>query len=514
MIFSLLPSAQVRRLRRSFRVASGATLALLAALITANAGANAMYLSTNGTGQVLLFPYYTARGGTVSLMSLVNTTTQAKAVRVNVREARGGFVVAQFNVYLSAKDVWTAAIVADSDGAQLVTNDKSCTAPAIGTRLAFSADAYGADALSLRTRDRTREGYIEVIEMAAIPNATSTGVSVTHIIGIPTCKRLSADVTDVAYEPPAADLIAPTGGLMGSPSMVNVAKGMLASASPTVIENFWLTGPDAPAPRVVAANSSAMDLTSGKNTSIAFTAADIAFVHLTRQPYAFTAKFANSIDAATGLLLGAAMHSEYAYTNDQVLGTLMIATFPTKAYYVFVPELNPPPIRPFASVWDPAKAQSCDPMGVAPYDRDEATSSTPDDFPERPPQTFVGTCFAANPIRIGGIDVTASVSSPLEQSLALIQNGGLSVKTPGKEGGWAEISWTSAVARITPTEAAIYTRNSSGVLAWQPTKIVIQGLPVIGFTLSQAAYQTGSPQQNYADAVPLRTLRFVSLQSP
>ena len=106
------------------------------------------------------------------------------------------------------------------------------------------------------------------------------------------------------------------------------------------------------------------------------------------------------------------------------------------------------------------------------------------------------------------------MSSPLEQAFAFIQNGGSAVKTPGKEGGWAELYWISTAAKITPTEAAVYSRNASGVLGWQPTKIALQGVPVIGFTLSQAAYQTGSPQQNYADAVPLRAIRIAYTATP
>ena len=294
-------SHRLRRLRHTLvTLAACATFAAGIGGTTA-ASANAMHVSSNGTGQVLLFPYYTARGGTVSLLSLVNTTMQAKAVRVNVREARGGFMVAQFNVYLSAKDVWTAAIVSDADGAQIVTNDTSCTAPSMATGLPFSADAYSGDVSTLRSRDRTREGYLEVIEMASIPNAKPSGIAVTHVAGVPPCRVAGTPISDSAYEPPAVDLVAPTGDLMGSLSFVNVAKGMLASAAPTAIENFWLTGTGAPTPRVVPANSSAMDLTSGKNTSIAFAGASFEFVGniYTRNTEQYTARFSTSLDAVS-----------------------------------------------------------------------------------------------------------------------------------------------------------------------------------------------------------------------
>ena len=60
----------------------------------------------------------------------------------------------------------------------------------------------------------------------------------------------------------------------------------------------------------------------------------------------------------------------------------------------------------------------------------------------------------------------------------------------------------------------MHRRNAAGALVWQPVNIAISGLPVIGFTLSQAAYQAGSPQQNYGDAVPLRSVKTISTATP
>ena len=512
------------RLLRRTLVTFAALMAVIGSISAASA--NSMHVSTNGTGQVLLFPYYTARGGTVSLLSLVNTTTQAKAVRVNVREARGGFVVAQFNVYLSAKDVWTAAIVSDADGAQLVTNDTSCTAPAIGPGLPFSADSYSADVSTLRSRDRTREGYLEVIEMASIPNAKPTGIGVTHVAGVPPCRVGSTAVTGSAYEPPAADLIAPTGGLMGSLSFVNVAKGMLASAAPTAIENFWLTGTGAPTPGVVPANSSAMDLTSGKNTSIAFAGTSFEYVGstYTRATEQYTARFSTSLDAVSALLTTSSLYTEYAFSQDQVLNTLVMMTMPTKPYYVLSDPLAPS-LGPFASLWDKTLAQSCDNLGPSAYTREEITPSEPDDFGTRPPRPPSLVCAVANPLisltnlfyfvyGFPKTDDPTFFASPLALGFMAIQNGGAAVPTPGKEGGWAEFAWTAFAARLQPLEAAVHRRNAAGTLAWQPVKIAISGLPVIGFTLSQAAFQTGSPQQNYGDAVPLRSVKTISTATP
>src|SRR5204863_5694749 len=102
-------------------------------------------------------PYYTVRtaaGGNAlnTYISVVNTTSAAKAVRVRVREGRAARPVLDFNLYLSANDVWTTAVVPTSDGAQLLTADSSCTDPAFGTgsgvpALPFRSTGYtGANA--------------------------------------------------------------------------------------------------------------------------------------------------------------------------------------------------------------------------------------------------------------------------------------------------------------------------------------------------------------------------------
>ncbi len=309
------------------------TSVLATALFATTAGANVVHLAPNGVGQVLMYPYYTTRGGTVSLVSLVNTTAEAKAVRINVREARRGAVVARVNLYLSAKDVWTGALIDDGDGASLISNDSSCTAPAISPTAAlklsnaeFVNDNAPFPDAARDGRDRTREGYLEVIEMASIPNATPTGRGVTHVAGKPTC--VAGQLKDVAYEPPVADLRAPTGGLMGTLSFVNVSKGMLASAAASALDGFWLTGPDAPTPRVFAANSSQIDLTSGKNTSVAHSGSGGV-------DQRYLSRFARSIDAVTAAFMAYTVYSEYGFTQDQIIATTMVVNMPTKPYYIY-----------------------------------------------------------------------------------------------------------------------------------------------------------------------------------
>jgi hypothetical protein len=473
--------------------------AALAGVFMLPASATTMQLSSRGMGQALLFPYYTARNNTVSFLSLVNATTSAKAVRINMREARGGFVVAQINVYLSAKDVWTAAVANDADGASIFSNDTSCTAPAIGSGLALSNALYradlpliGADLATLGSRDRTREGYIEIIEMVSIPNVTLTGRDVTHVAGKPACR---SGISDVTFEPPVEQLAAPSGGLYGTLSLVNVDQGMLVSTPATAIENFWLSGTGAPTPRVTAANAT-LDLTAGKNTGVS--------LQVRGEQYA--ARFANSIDAVSALFMSASANSEYATTNDRVIGTTMVATMPTKPYYTRGTVLGP-----FATAWAPNLGIACDPFYSAAVDREEFISFGYDGGIYIPPPRGPGNCYVANTfVPIDGNGDVASrpvadrsyLGSLLAVSFPSSQNQGVDVSQPGKEGGWAALTWTGKLSAI---DASVMRRNAAGALVAAPVSITLNGLPVLGFTLAQSAYKTGSPQQNYADATPLRT---------
>src|SRR5437763_5662556 len=100
--------------------------------------ANAVHVNPDGLGQVLIYPYYTVQNAGVaqpfnSLLSVVNSTASAKAVKVRFLEGRNSREVLDFNLYLSPKDVWTTAIIPTSDGGGIFTADKSCTTPTVSS---------------------------------------------------------------------------------------------------------------------------------------------------------------------------------------------------------------------------------------------------------------------------------------------------------------------------------------------------------------------------------------------
>ena len=488
-------------------------VAALASLLLA-APSHAVRVSTTGMGQVLLFPYYTVQNDNVSLISLVNTTTQGKAVRLNLRDARGGYVTAQLNVYLSAKDVWTAAVVGTGDNVRLISNDRSCTAPALHNTggLALTQLSPGGTGPGAARAESRREGYVEVIEMATIPNSTPTGISITHINGIAPCNR---SITDVAAEPLAADLKAPSGGLTGTLSIVNVGQGMLVSTAATALENFWLTGPGAAAPRVWSANATQPGLDSGGDKEAFLRGSTTAY---TPGSPALMARFARSLDAVTAVLMASSVYAEYAATADNTIAATIVITMPTKPYYIRLSNSSL-----FQSTWNDLTKESCDDFSVIAYDREEVTAYQGDSFPvpggrnrlcyvSNTMPIFAPTTSPVNRVELGVPDASF-LGAQFTVGFSGIQNGGVPVAKPGREGGWLELAFTASTAKMTPLDTnVIAVKNGKPEL----TKVngVVYGLPAIGFTLSQSAFKQGSPQQNYADAVTLRIQTTILTEQP
>src|SRR3954468_22304842 len=126
---------------------------LLGVAAIASVPACAVYLEPSGAGQALIFPYYTVRASGASAyntyISVASRAETASVVaKVRFHEGRNSRTVLDFNVYLAANDMWTAALVPDGAGTRLITRDGSCTDPAIpaeGVPFRTSAFAAGDD---------------------------------------------------------------------------------------------------------------------------------------------------------------------------------------------------------------------------------------------------------------------------------------------------------------------------------------------------------------------------------
>ena len=91
------------------------TCAVLAGLGGVATTAEAVYRNPDGTGMVLIYPYYTVNAVNGSnfntYISVTNTTSQAKVTKVRFREGRTSAEVLDFNLYLSPNDVWVGAVM-------------------------------------------------------------------------------------------------------------------------------------------------------------------------------------------------------------------------------------------------------------------------------------------------------------------------------------------------------------------------------------------------------------------
>ncbi|MEN5180016.1 cell surface protein [Comamonas testosteroni] len=237
----------------------------IAAMIGGFAGsANALTAATatafeqndGGAGHILVVPYFTTQNNNMSVIHVVNTDTQnGKALKVRFRGAANSDDILDFTVFLSPYDVWTGSVQADANGSYFMTADNSCMYPDIRkVKQSFIQDRL-ADSWSAEKRvNNTKEGYIEILNMADIPPSTATGTlypAIKHKSGgAPSCdeavlaKTLSinpekaADATALGYD-------TPTGGLTGDWYILNVNQTTTFSGAATAIKAVDAAGANA-----------------------------------------------------------------------------------------------------------------------------------------------------------------------------------------------------------------------------------------------------------------------------
>ena len=63
-----------------------------------------MYINSEGTGEALVFPFYSAQNGNDTSIHIVNTTADFKAVKVRMLEGTESLETLSFNLYMSPQD--------------------------------------------------------------------------------------------------------------------------------------------------------------------------------------------------------------------------------------------------------------------------------------------------------------------------------------------------------------------------------------------------------------------------
>ena len=480
---------------------TAAVLAGLAGAAGIVGSAQAVNINPDGLGQVLIYPYYTVNNNNVTLLSVVNTTENAKAVKVRFMEGQNTREVLDFNLYMSAWDVWTASIYMNDDGVpQLETADTSCTVPylyGMGGKQEFLpyalTDGGSTDIV------RATEGHFEMIEMGTLTNVDENSAdAATHVNGVPDdCDQLveawtdpdDSKVGDEGYwlVDPFIDMEAPSGGLFGGAAIINVEAANMVSYDATAINGF-------------ATDVFASDILHQTPGSVlpSLNSGDVldGTVFLDNGATQNSGSFSRGVDAISYVFMHDQIMNEYTTEAGTLAQTEWVVTFPTKHFYVYAPSAggSDVPVAPFTSVWD---ADDDDPTACEVvlldtiWDREERTfidpiitgepvppivsPAPPIVDPDVDPIIPFSLCYETSVIRFGDPDDVGDQTPMLgSYNFHNIDNTAL-----GFENGWARLQLDDYPHDynedgIIDADEELFTRGDLGGL---------NGLPVTGFAV-------------------------------
>lgn len=420
----------------------------------------AVELSPDGLGQVLIYPYYTVNRNQQTVLSVVNATNAAKAIRVRFLEGYNAREVLDFNLFLSEYDVWIGTVFAltdgglPGDGAALLTDDSSCTAPSRsewellnpndpGRRyLAFRDSAYTGARQDSGPVDkaRLREGHVEFLQMADLGGTLRNAV--THVAG-----GVPANCNVVqAVDPANTGLLAPTGGLFGAGGIVNAAQGTFYGYNADAIGGFSRI------PLFAASGMATPSLAQANTTADTATAkVSGASGDLFRSDFPTSAQPSQAIDAVSAVFMASTLLNEYNVDPSVGSNTDWVVTFPTKRFYTDPEILGLPlgaagALPPFTYTFGEHVAgniysgltgngdgQSCSTITFHRFDRESVRASEhPVGFQGLPPTNISALCGSTNVIGL-----FPSTSPPSES--AVLASRRSTVILPFANSGWLQL---------------------------------------------------------------------------
>jgi hypothetical protein len=253
-------------------------LSITAALIGLTGGAHAMsgfgelrgstadsfITNTAGVGHALVVPYFSTQGNNTTLINIVNTDSVGKVLKVRFRGAANSDDLFDFQVFLSPYDVWTASLSKGvTDGkTRLTTVDNSCTKPSktILNGTPFITTRLDPQLTDAQKANGTREGYVEVFNMADIVpgSALATGITHSQSTGIPPLcggtpsaaqtavwNALDESNTLLTYAKATTtlNLANPTTGVLGNWTIIDTENTATWSGSATALEAVSAAAP-------------------------------------------------------------------------------------------------------------------------------------------------------------------------------------------------------------------------------------------------------------------------------
>ena len=482
---------------------TAAVLAGLAGAAGIVGSAQAVNINPDGLGQVLIYPYYTTNNNNITLLSVVNTSENGKAVKVRFTEGQNTREVLDFNLYMSAYDVWTASISMNADGVpELETADTTCTVPYLfgnGGKQVFLPYALtdgGSTSIA-----RATEGHFEMIEMGTLHDLDfGSETAATHVNGVPDdCAQLveawtDPDDTKAGDEgywlmDPFYDMDPPSGGLFGGAAIINVPAATMASYDAIAINGF---ATDVLANDVL--HQQPGSVLPGLNSGNVYN----GIVFLDNGAVQNSGVLPRGVDAVSYVFMHDQIMNEYTTELSVLAQTEWVVTFPTKHFYVYPPSSGSPlPVDPFTTLWTAVDnvGSACEVVLLDTiWDREERTFAggssgepVPPIVSPAPPGDIADPiipfelCYETSVIRFGDVDLVGSQSPVLgSANFHNIDNTAL-----GFQNGWARLQLddfphdANEDGIIDGTEA-LYSRADLGGL---------NGLPVAGFAVQ--TFQNG-----------------------
>lgn len=455
------------------------------------ADATALQFGNTGTGHMLVVPYFSTQNGNSTLLSIINTDeVNGKAVKVRFRGAANSDDIYDFQVFLSPGDVWTANISAGADGKSfLTTADASCTKPAKATlnSTPFVTTRLNPAASAEEKANNTREGYIEIFNMADIVKPTAPAVnlytSIKHKNGVAPCANIAADAvaghtgstawtainTDMSNSALIGHGMAPpTTGLAANWTIINVPKSVAWSGAAAGIEAVDSDGVPVKGnivyfPQVSTPIDSAQAAAYTADPLMQFVGTPPAPVVKgalydlpdMSTPYINVASINPSVQAASlaNAIAATAVMNEY-WTDPAIsAATDWVFSMPTRRYAAAVNykavsatgSVVPAPVYNTANAAHFAEANTQmagDKLCVkgitnSPWDREERQPSTPDDVVISPSEPGAPVLFCGEASVLSFNNGAATTSGVLGANVAVkdidvgYQDGWLKLNTPG-----------------------------------------------------------------------------------
>ncbi|MEM6935413.1 MAG: hypothetical protein AAF552_03095 [Pseudomonadota bacterium] len=321
------------------------------AILLLPAKAVSVSVSSNGTGQVLIYPYYSTRHMD-TVISVTNGSSRPKALKVVVREAKQGQAVLRFNLYIRGGDSWSALLGAEPDDRRpfVSTVDSTCTVPSILTQN-DGLLPNGAPSVALRSNlidddpdveRRLGEGYVEIFEMGELTGDAAAFTNDQDCFGLHTAWIAPDGFWSIDA---SVNLLPPAGGLEGRALLVEAATGVSYDYVPVALKGFSVRQQHSEPTEVGESELSNANSSLETNGVLATVFTDQGGVDLL---------WRSGIEAVSAALSQASLAASYRISEALEISTDAILVFPTRRYFedeAFAPADLPVPILPFRSTF-------------------------------------------------------------------------------------------------------------------------------------------------------------------